>query len=47
VLSLELEGVSGAAKRDVEPTPEIDRQIRLGVAYLRQMAEEAGVAIAC
>src|SRR5262245_51987577 len=43
VLSLELEDVPGAGKRDRPSGPELDRELRRAVAYLSGLADEAGI----
>jgi sugar phosphate isomerase/epimerase len=44
-ISLELEDVPGAATHDRESTSELDRELRIGMAYLRERGAEAGVTI--
>jgi sugar phosphate isomerase/epimerase len=43
VVSLELEDVPGSATKDRESTPAFDRELRLGMDYLRDRGAEAGV----
>jgi sugar phosphate isomerase/epimerase len=43
VISLELEDVPGCATRDHASTPELDRELRIGMAYLRDRGAEVGV----